>query len=54
MTYPNFPDKHPEKAFFSPTEYLEYAKTIGRFPQFPVPKELEALYQVAIEVLMQE
>lgn len=45
MTYPNFPDKHPEKAFFSPTEYLEYAKTIGRFPQFPVPKGVIFSYQ---------
>ncbi|MFN8662419.1 MAG: nucleoside phosphorylase [Thermomicrobiales bacterium] len=36
-TFPNFPGKHAHDAFFSPQDYLAYARQLGIVPDFAIP-----------------
>ena len=44
MTFPNFPNKHEEKALFSPENYIDYLKKIGKYPQVRPPEGLIICY----------
>lgn len=44
MTFPNFPNKHEEKALFSPENYIEYLKKIDKYPQVRPPEGLIICY----------
>jgi uridine phosphorylase len=44
-TYPNFPGKHAHDAFFSPRDFVDYRRRIGRLPDFPIPEGMIFCYQ---------
>jgi uridine phosphorylase len=44
-TYPNFPGKHAHDAFFSPQDFVEYRRRIGRLPDFSIPEAVIFFYQ---------
>lgn len=46
--FPNFPNKHLEKAIFTPADFLAYLKQVDRFPKFPVPKAAIFSYQKSL------
>ena len=38
MGFPNFENKHAEDSLFSPKDFMEYKKKIGKYPRFKPPK----------------
>ncbi len=38
MSFPNFKNKHSKDSMFSPKEFMDYTKKIGKYPSFKVPK----------------
>lgn len=46
--YPNFAGKHAEDPFFTPAEYLEYARRVGRIPALDPPEAVIICYQRSI------
>lgn len=45
MAFPNFEDKHAEDALFSPSDYFNYLKKEGKYPDFKVPEAVIFCYQ---------
>jgi len=43
--FPNFPDKQENKPIFTPSEFIDYLKKTGRFPEFPAPSGIIFSYQ---------
>ena len=37
MAFPNIPDKHRHEAFFSPADFVSYARELGNGPDSPAP-----------------
>lgn len=48
MTYPNLKNKHSKDALFSPDDYINYLKKMGKFPQFKIPESIIFCYQKSI------
>jgi uridine phosphorylase len=44
-SYPNFPGKHAHDAFFSPQDFVEYRRRLGRLPDFDIPEAIIICYQ---------
>lgn len=38
MSFPNFKNKHNKDSFFTPKEFMEYQRKIGKYPKFKTPK----------------
>jgi uridine phosphorylase len=45
VSFPNFPDKHRQTALFTPAQYVEYLRSIGRLDPTPVPERILLCYQ---------
>lgn len=43
--FPIFPNKHLEKPLFTPTEFLDYLRKVGRYPTFSPPDGIIICYQ---------
>ncbi|MBA3045490.1 MAG: nucleoside phosphorylase [Candidatus Thermoplasmatota archaeon] len=44
MVFPNYPNKQSEKALFSPSDFMEYAKKRGQYPTIEPPDGLILCY----------
>jgi uridine phosphorylase len=44
-SYPNFRGKHAHDAFFSPQDFVDYRRRLGRLPPFPTPEGIIFCYQ---------
>jgi uridine phosphorylase len=47
-SFPNFRGKHAHDAFFTPNEYIAYARRQGRIPDFAVPEGVILCYQLSL------
>jgi uridine phosphorylase len=47
-SFPNFPRKHEQEAFFSPRDYLDYLRHLGVVPDFIVPDGVIFCFQNAL------
>jgi uridine phosphorylase len=47
-SFPNFRGKHVHDAFFTPEEYIAYARRQGRIPDFAVPEGVILCYQPSL------
>ena len=45
MPYPNFAGKHEHEAFFTPQDFLAYARRTGQLPEFSMPEGVIFSYQ---------
>jgi uridine phosphorylase len=45
MPYPNFAGKHEHEAFFTPQDFLAYARRTGQLPEFSMPEGVIFCYQ---------
>ncbi|HVY01740.1 MAG TPA: nucleoside phosphorylase [Candidatus Nanoarchaeia archaeon] len=48
MTFPNFKGKHAEDSMFSPSDFLKYYKSIGKYPDYAVPEGMIICYQKSL------
>lgn len=45
MPFPNFAGKQAHEAFFNPTDFLDYKRALGPYPDFVVPEGVILCYQ---------
>lgn len=48
MSFPNYLDKHLNKALFSPGDFLEFLRSSGKYPNFTPPEGLIFCYQKSL------
>ncbi len=48
MTFPHFPAKHAEDALVRPARFLEFLRSIGKYPTIEVPEAVILCYQASL------
>ena len=48
MTFPNFKGKHLHDSMFTPSEFMEYQKKLGKYPKIKVPEGIIFCYQKSL------
>lgn len=54
MAFPHTKEKYSRRSFFSPKDFIEYAKKIGQMPNFKVPESIIFCYQNVLEDYLPE